>query len=85
MISCPKRAIILRMLEPYVYIGENAVYYSPEVNAGLWYLQGLDEAGAVALFDRAYHSSPAKFSDGHGGYFLLTWERDKSYRITLQE
>ncbi len=73
------------MAEPYVYIGENAVYNPPEVKAGLWYLQGLGEEEAAGLFDKAYKFGPAKFSDGHGHYFLLTYERSKSYRISLQE
>ncbi|MBI2640356.1 MAG: hypothetical protein HYW91_00505 [Candidatus Sungbacteria bacterium] len=73
------------MSESYIYIGGNALYYSPEVRAGLEYLRGLGEEEAAALFDKAYNFGPAKFSDGHGRYFLLTYERDKSYRISLQE
>lgn len=75
------------MAESYDYIGENAVYHSPDVKAGWQYIQGLGEEEQAALFDAAYHSSSgqAKFSDGHGGYFLLSWENGKSYRITPQE
>lgn len=73
------------MAESYDYVGENAVYHSPDVKAGWQYIQGLGEEEQAALFDKAYHYSPAKFSDGHGGYFFLTCESGKSYRISLQE
>lgn len=73
------------MAESYDYIGENAIYHLPDVKTGWQYIQGLGEEKQVALFDKAYHHGPAKFSDGRGGYFLLTWESGKSYRISLQE
>lgn len=72
------------MSEPYVYIGENAVYWSPETKAGLEYLQRLGEEETAALFDKAYRFGPAKFSDGYGGYFFLTYASSKCYRISLQ-